>query len=82
MKYCFIILLVCALFCACTSRKDEGYYYYRENGVLEEEFDLLLAPQMDYETEVPYEDQIKNTKTKSKDAVKVAKPQKKPTVKK
>ena len=75
MKYCFMILVLCTLFCACAA-KDKGYYAYRENGVLEEEFDMLLAPQMDYETEIPYEDQIKNTKPKTKGSVKLAKPPK------
>ena len=88
MKHCFMILLVCALFCACTSssssaKKDDGYYSYKENGVLEEEFDLLLAPQMDYEEEIPYEEQMKASKQLTgKESVKLAKPQKKPAAKK
>ncbi len=77
MKYFFMVLTLCVLLCACNSRKDEGYYYYKENGVLEEEFDLLVAPQMDYEEEIPYENQIKEiNKTKDKTTVKLAKPQK------
>lgn len=78
MKYCFMILTLCVLLCACATTKDEGYYYYKENGVLEEEFDLLVAPQMDYEEEIPYEDQLKAiNETKDKTTVKLAK-QKKP----
>ena len=80
-KYFFIILVLCISFCACAT-KDKGYYSYRENGVLEEEFDMLLAPQMDYETEIPYEDQIKNTKPKTKGSVKLAKPPKQTTAEK
>ena len=64
MKYCFMILALCVLFCACGSKKDDGYYSYRNNGVLEEEFDLLVAPNMDYESDVPYEKQIQNAVTK------------------
>jgi len=85
MKYFFMILMICILFCACTARKDKGYYSYKENGVLEEEFDLLVAPQMDYEESIPYEQQIEAIqKTKPKQTVKMAKtqstkPQKKPT---
>ena len=76
MKYFFMILAVCILFCACTSRKDKGYYSYKENGVLEEEFDLLVAPQMDYEEDIPYEEQIKLVqKTPAKTTIKLAKPQ-------
>ena len=80
MKYFLMILAVCILFCACSSRRaDEGYYSYKENGILEEEFDLLIAPQMDYEEEIPYEEQIKAIKhTPKKQTVKLAKPQKKP----
>ena len=79
MKYFFMILTLCVLFCACTSRKDDGYYNYRENGVLEEEFDMLVAPQMDYEEDIPYEEQIKViNKTPGKNTVKLGKPIKQP----
>ncbi|MBO7604908.1 MAG: hypothetical protein J6S61_00380 [Elusimicrobiaceae bacterium] len=79
MKYCFMILTLCVLFCACSytqEQVDDGYYYNKENGVLEEEFDLLVAPQMDYEKEIPYEDQIKAiNEVSGKESVKLAKPQ-------
>lgn len=78
MKYFFMVLALCVSFCACTSAQteDDGYYYYKENGVLEEEFDLLIAPQMDYEEEIPYEEQLKAIQTTSgKESVKLAKPQ-------
>ena len=81
MKYFFMILTLCVLFCACsyTQQQDDGYYYYKENGVLEEEFDLLVAPQMDYEEEIPYEEQLRAIQeTTGKESVKLAKPEKKP----
>lgn len=63
MKHCLMILTISILFCACSSaeKADDGYYSYKENGVLEEEFDLLVAPAMDYEQDIPYEQQIQNT---------------------
>ena len=76
-----MILTLCVLFCACsyTQQQDDGYYYYKENGVLEEEFDLLVAPQMDYEEEIPYEEQLRAIQeTTGKESVKLAKPEKKP----
>ena len=84
MKHCLMLLTLCALFCACSSsqKADEGYYSYTENGVLEEEFDLLVAPKMDYEKDIPYEDQIKEVTAKeaaTKNTNK--KPAKKPTAK-
>ena len=83
MKYFFMIFTIAVLFCACTSRKDDGYYSYKENGVLEEEFDLLVAPQMDYEEDIPYEDQIKAIKkTAPKTTVKLAKPESQKPIKK
>ena len=81
MKYFFMILTLCVLFCACsyTQQQDDGYYYYKENGVLEEEFDLLVAPKMDYEEEIPYEEQLRAIQeTTGKESVKLAKPEKKP----
>ena len=33
------------------------------NGIYDEEFDLLVAPEYDYESDVPYAEQIKNTTT-------------------
>ncbi len=83
MKCFFTIIVISVLFCACVGRRDEGYYSYKENGVLEEEFDLLVAPQMDYEEEIPYEDQIKAIqKTAPKTTVKLAKPESQKPIKK
>ena len=79
MKYCFMILALGVLLCACANKKDDGYYSYKIDGVMEEEFDLLVAPNMDYESDIAYEQQIKNTKPKTKGAVKLAKPPKQTT---
>jgi len=68
MKYCLIILALCLCFCACA--KDGGYYSYNNHGVLEEEFDILVAPTRDYANEVPYEYQIRyDVKDPPKDEV-------------
>ena len=62
---------------------DDLIPFLRENGVLEEEFDLLMAPQMDYEEDIPYEDQIKAVqKTAPKTTVKLAKPESQKPIKK
>ncbi len=86
MKYCFMILVLCTLLCACASKKDDGYYSYKNGGILEEEFDLLIAPKMDYDNVMPYEEQIKNTvkeqQVKTAQTTKPkAKPQKQPVKK-
>lgn len=81
MKYCLIILALCLLFCACA--KDRGYYAYKNNGILEEEFDILVAPSRDYANEVSYEHQIRNdVKDPPRDEITskpTAKQQKKPS---
>ena len=74
-----MILALCVLFCACSAKKDTGYYSYKTDGVLEEEFDLLVAPNMDYESDIPYEQQIKNNvKKELPKAEQTAKPKAKP----
>ncbi len=84
MKHYLLILFVCAVMCACSSsqKADDGYYSYSKDGVLEEEFDLLVAPKMDYERDVPYEEQIKNANQKSTKTTTATKTNKKPTAKK
>ncbi|MCR5505327.1 MAG: hypothetical protein K6E94_07295 [Elusimicrobiaceae bacterium] len=84
MKHYLLILFVCAVMCACSSsqKADDGYYSYSKDGVLEEEFDLLVAPKMDYEKDVPYEEQIKNANQKSTKTTTATKTNKKPTAKK
>jgi len=81
MKHYLLILFVCAVMCACSSsatKTDDGYYSYTNNGVLEEEFDLLVAPKMDYESDVPYEEQLKNVNPKSVKTNTATKTSKKP----
>ncbi len=36
----------------------------QDGPIKDEEFDLLIAPEYDYETEIPYSEQIKNTPAK------------------
>lgn len=88
MKQTILFLAVALIFagCASSSTKDNSAqtsdskrHAYTENGIVDEEFDLLIAPEYDYETEVPYEEQIKNTPVTKKGAV--AKPVVKPTKK-
>lgn len=80
MKYCLIILALCLSFCACG--RDSGYYSYKSHGVLEEEFDVLVAPTREYANEVSYEHQIKyDVKDPPKDEITerpTAKPKKQP----
>ena len=86
MKYCFTILALCFLLCACSAKKDDGYYSYNVGNVKEEEFDLLIAPNMDYTSDIPYEQQIKNNVKKElpkeeRTEKPKAKPQKQPVKK-
>lgn len=79
MKYCFMILALGILLCACANKKDDGYYSYKTDGVVEEEFDLLVAPNMDYTSDISYEQQIKNdVNTTVNKATKTEKPKAKP----
>ena len=60
--------------CASSSAKGEEDAKYSNkvsaedktqgNVIIDEEFDLLVAPEYDYETEVPYAEQIKNQPVK------------------
>lgn len=71
MKY--LIVVLAALFvlggCSSSAKKEDASYkntvkagYNAQTGdILDEEFDTLIAPEYDYETEVPYEVQIKNS---------------------
>jgi len=50
-----------------------------QNAVYDEEFDLLVAPEYDYESDVPYAEQIKiTTKTTSVSVNSTTKPAKQP----
>jgi len=71
MKYLAVLAAALFVFGGCSSsakKEDASYknkvqagYNAQQGDILDEEFDLLVAPEYDYETEVPYEVQIKNT---------------------
>lgn len=84
MKY--LLVAAAALFvmggCSSASKKDDSATYQnqvnaennaQENAILDQEFDLLVAPEYDYETEVPYAEQIKNVPAKKQQTAKSAK---------
>lgn len=84
MKYFLAILAgFLVLGCASSQNKSEAQNSRSENYITDEEFDLLIAPEYDYESEVPYAEQIKvTTKTTSVSAsvsdTKTEKPAKQP----
>ncbi|WP_428047428.1 hypothetical protein [Candidatus Proelusimicrobium excrementi] len=82
----YLVIAAAALFimggCSSSSKKDDSAAYQnqvnaennaQESVILDQEFDLLVAPEYDYETEVPYAEQIKNVPAKKQQAVKSAK---------
>ena len=72
MRYMAIAAAALILMGGCATSPDNGgdaAEYTNEvssgsagqwNVIVDEEFDLLVAPEYDYETEVPYAEQIKN----------------------
>lgn len=76
MKY--LVVLAAALFvmggCFPASQSGDNSATYatqekadkknQQGAIKDEEFDLLIAPEYDYETEIPYSEQIKNTPAK------------------
>ena len=76
MKYLLMIAISLAVMggCASGSAKGEEDAKYSNkvsaeeaaqgSFIVDEEFDLLVAPEYDYETEVPYAEQIKNQPVK------------------
>lgn len=79
MKY--IAVFIAALFivggCSSSNKKsdaDKAAMTTETGAIVDEEFDLLVAPEYDYESDVPYADQIQNkpaadkTKTSKKPA--------------
>ena len=76
MKYLLMVAVSLAVLggCASNSAKGEEDAKYSNkvsaedttqgNVIIDEEFDLLVAPEYDYETEVPYAEQIKNQPVK------------------
>lgn len=64
MKYFLAILAsLFILGCASSQNKDNSASnsYNTKSDIVDEEFDLLVAPQYDYESDVPYAEQIKVT---------------------
>ncbi len=79
MKY--IALTIAALFlmggCSSADKKtaNQPAGTQLQDNIIDEEFDLLVAPEYDYEKDVPYSEQIKNTADAK---TKTVKPSKKP----
>lgn len=80
MKYCLAILAsLFVLGCVSPSQKsEEARFSNSQNAVYDEEFDLLIAPEYDYESDVPYAEQIKITTKTTGVSVNTAKPAKQP----
>jgi hypothetical protein len=82
MKY-FLAILAGLLVLGCAgsqNKSNSSNSANSKNAVYDEEFDLLIAPEYDYESDVPYAEQIKiTTKTTEGTTTKTAKPSKKPT---
>lgn len=88
MKYLVVFAAALFIFGGCSSsakKEDASYknkvqadYNAQQGDILDEEFDLLVAPEYDYETEVPYEVQIKNTPAKQNGKAAKTKGAKKP----
>lgn len=80
MKY-FLAILAGFLIMGCATSQNTGSTNTskNKNAIVDEEFDLLIAPEYDYESDVPYAEQIKvTTKTTSVSTSKVEKPAKQP----
>ena len=80
MKYFLAILAgLFLLGCAASQNKEEGRLFNSKNAISDEEFDLLIAPEYDYESDVPYAEQIKvTTKTTDVSVNNTTKPAKHP----
>ena len=85
MKYFLAILAgLLVLGCVAPQNQNNGSRTSRSNNpIYDEEFDLLVAPEYDYESDVPYAEQIKNnttvtTTTTSTYESKTTKPAKRP----
>ncbi len=82
MKY-FLVILTSLFILGCASSQNKGSaskYNNSKNGIVDQEFDLLIAPEYDYESDVPYAEQIKvTTKSTAISTTKTSKPATKPT---
>jgi len=89
MKYILVLLAFVLVIGGCSSSKKtkttDGslttYTMYQGNYIVDQEFDLLVAPEYDYQTQIKYEDQIKNNRSATKGTA-AAKPAKKPVARK
>ncbi|MBR4508619.1 MAG: hypothetical protein IKP23_04020 [Elusimicrobiaceae bacterium] len=62
MKYFLAILAgLLVLGCTTTQNQNNRKASNSQNAIYDEEFDLLVAPEYDYESDVPYAEQIKTT---------------------
>jgi uncharacterized protein YceK len=70
----FLVLGGCASSSSSKSAKENqnAVYSAETEGIMDEEFDLLIAPEYDYETDIPYEVQIKSKQQAKKSAKKPA----------
>lgn len=81
MKYIFVAVTALVLLGGCSSANKKADSAATATAaapqIVDEEFDLLVAPEYDYESDVAYEDQLKNDNA-APSAVAGAKPAKKP----
>lgn len=82
MKY-FLVILTSLFILGCASSQNssnKASSYNNKRGIVDQEFDLLIAPEYDYESDVPYAEQIKvTTKSTAVSTTKTSKPTTKPT---
>ncbi|MDR0645896.1 MAG: hypothetical protein LBG46_02685 [Elusimicrobiota bacterium] len=83
MKYItfFAALLFFAAACSSPQKTEQNVRSasQQDGGIIDEEYDLLVAPQYDYDTNVSYEEQIKiKPDAKNKSAKSSGKPTSKP----
>jgi uncharacterized protein YcfL len=77
----FAVLLFLAAACSSPQKTEQSINSAEQQagGIIDEEYDLLVAPQYDYDTNVSYEEQIKvKSAAKNKSAKASGKPTSKP----
>lgn len=79
MKYIALTIAALFLMVGCSSAgknaSTQPANTELQDNIIDEEFDLLVAPEYDYEKDIPYSQQIKNTDDAQ---AKTVKPSKKP----
>ena len=82
MKYILVAVSAFFILGGCTAankKKDDANLTVQQKPqIVDEEFDLLVAPQYDYESDVAYADQLKNDQPVQAAASGAVKPTKKP----